>query len=87
MGRKTDKADRQTLNLCAEHLRRLNSLTYAAEMYKYVYYSLFYLNTGKLGPSLIVTYVIVSVEFSDKKQLTVDTILAENLCCYIMFLM
>ena len=36
VGRKTDKADRQTLNLCADHLRRLNSLTYAAEMYKYV---------------------------------------------------
>lgn len=37
VGRKTDKADRQTLNLCADHLRRLNSLTYAAEMYKYVW--------------------------------------------------
>lgn len=34
VGRKTDKADHQTLNLCADHLRRLNSLTYAAEMYK-----------------------------------------------------
>ncbi|XP_050737940.1 intraflagellar transport protein 122 homolog [Eriocheir sinensis] len=34
VGRKTDKADSQTLNLCADHLRRLNSLTYAAEMYK-----------------------------------------------------
>lgn len=36
VGRKTDKADHQTLNLCAQHLRRLNALTHAAEMYKYV---------------------------------------------------
>ncbi|CAL4124428.1 unnamed protein product, partial [Meganyctiphanes norvegica] len=34
VGRRTDKADRQSLSLCAEHLRRLGSLTYAAEMYK-----------------------------------------------------
>ncbi|XP_047473268.1 intraflagellar transport protein 122 homolog [Penaeus chinensis] len=34
VGRKTDKADHQTLSLCAQHLRRLNALTHAAEMYK-----------------------------------------------------
>ncbi|XP_066967390.1 intraflagellar transport protein 122 homolog isoform X2 [Macrobrachium rosenbergii] len=34
VGRKTDKADRQTLSLCAQHLRRLGALTHAAEMYK-----------------------------------------------------
>ncbi|KAK3882424.1 hypothetical protein Pcinc_013198 [Petrolisthes cinctipes] len=34
VGRKTDKADRQTLSLCASHLRRLGALTHAAEMYK-----------------------------------------------------
>lgn len=36
VGRKTDKADHQTLSLCAQHLRRLGALTHAAEMYKYV---------------------------------------------------
>ncbi|XP_045581276.1 intraflagellar transport protein 122 homolog [Procambarus clarkii] len=34
VGRKTDKADSQTLSLCAQHLHRLGSLTHAAEMYK-----------------------------------------------------
>ncbi|KAK7079215.1 hypothetical protein SK128_004842, partial [Halocaridina rubra] len=34
VGRKTDKADRQTLNACAQHLRRLGALTNAAEMYR-----------------------------------------------------
>ena len=34
VGRKADKADQQALNLCAQHLRRLGSLTYAAEIYK-----------------------------------------------------
>ncbi|XP_076048143.1 intraflagellar transport protein Oseg1 [Oratosquilla oratoria] len=34
VGRKADKADGQALKLCAQHLQRLGSLTYAAEIYR-----------------------------------------------------
>ncbi|XP_018007047.1 intraflagellar transport protein 122 homolog [Hyalella azteca] len=34
VGRKADKADHQTLSLCAQHLRQLKARTYAIELYR-----------------------------------------------------
>ncbi|XP_047741142.1 intraflagellar transport protein 122 homolog [Hyalella azteca] len=38
VGRKADKADHQTLSLCAQHLRQLKARTYAIELYRLIYF-------------------------------------------------